>query len=90
MSVLQVELGALRDSDPGMSLLTAVEYITPDPAQRIALFRICSPEDRSIRSIGLGEDDPGLLNFASSLARDLAYWSAAQRPKAGLGGGMKP
>ena len=47
ISALRVELRALRATDPGISLLTAVEYITPDPARRIALYRCCSPEDRS-------------------------------------------
>jgi hypothetical protein len=45
---LQVELRVLRSTDPGMTLLTAVEYITPDPAHRVALYRRCSPEDRSM------------------------------------------
>jgi hypothetical protein len=48
VSVLQVELQMLRSSDPGMTLLTAVEYITPDPARRIALYRGCHAEDYSI------------------------------------------
>jgi hypothetical protein len=39
ISGLQVELRALRVTDLAMSLLTAVEYITPDPAHRIALYR---------------------------------------------------
>ena len=47
ISALRVELRALCATDPGMTLLTAVEYITPDPARRIALYRCCSPEDRS-------------------------------------------
>ena len=72
LSGLLVELQALRANDSGMSLLTAVEYITSDPAHRIALYRLCSPEDRSIRSSGMGNDDPGLLKIASSVATDLA------------------
>jgi hypothetical protein len=33
-------------SDPGMTLLTAVEYITPDPSRRVALFiRCCADHD---------------------------------------------
>ncbi len=70
ISVLQVELRALRAADPGMSLLTAVEFTTSDPARRIALYRLCSPEDRSI--ICVGQDDPGLLKIASSVTKDLA------------------
>ena len=81
ISVLRVELRALCAADPGMSLLTAVEFITSDPARRIALYRLCSPEDRSIRSSGMGQDDPGLLKIASSVAKDLAFLSAALRPK---------
>jgi hypothetical protein len=48
MSALQVELRALRCADPGMSLLTAVEFTTSDPARRIALYRRCSAEDWSV------------------------------------------
>jgi hypothetical protein len=48
MSTLGVELRALCATDPDMSLLTAVEYITPDPAHRIALYRYCHAEDQSI------------------------------------------
>jgi hypothetical protein len=40
ISGLQVELQALLATDPGMSLLTAVEYITSDPARRIGLYRL--------------------------------------------------
>jgi hypothetical protein len=72
ISGLQAELGALRNTDPGMSLLTAVEYITSDPAHRIALYRRCSPEALSTRSDGTGQDDPGFLRIASSVAKDLA------------------
>jgi hypothetical protein len=72
ISVLKVELRALRATDPGMSLLTAVEYITSDPAHRIALYRRCSAEDRSIKSSGMGQDDPLLLKIATSVAKDLA------------------
>jgi hypothetical protein len=48
VSVLQVELQMLRSSDPSMTLLTVVEFITPDPARRIALYRCCHTEDQSI------------------------------------------
>jgi hypothetical protein len=72
ISALRVELRALRGTEPGMSLLTAVEYITSDPAHRIALYRRCSAEDRSIRTSGMGQDDLLLLNIASSVAKDLA------------------
>jgi hypothetical protein len=70
LSGLEVELRALQASDPGMSLLTAVEYITPDPAHRIALYRHCSAENRSVR--GMGQGDVRLLKIASSSAMDLA------------------
>ena len=46
ISALQVELRELRAADPEMNLLAAVEYITPDPAYRIALYRRCNAEDR--------------------------------------------
>jgi hypothetical protein len=48
LSRLLVELQALRANDSGMSLLAAVEFTTPDPARRVALYRRCSPEDWNI------------------------------------------
>jgi hypothetical protein len=73
MTGLQVELQALRGTDPGMSLLDAVEYVTSDPGQRIALYRLCSPEDRNIRFSGMGQDDHRPLEIVSSVANDLAF-----------------
>ena len=70
ISGLQVELRALRVTDPEMSLMTAVEFITSDPARRVALYRRCSAEDQSIS--GMGQDDSGLLKITSSRAKDLA------------------
>ena len=70
MCALRGELRELRDTDPGMSQLTAVEYITADPTLRIALYRRCSAEDRSVN--GMGQDDPRLLKIASSVVKDLA------------------
>ena len=55
-----------------MSLLTAVEYITPHPARRIALYSRCSAEDRSIGSSGMDQDESLPLKIASSVAKDLA------------------
>jgi hypothetical protein len=72
ISVLEVELRALRATDPGMDLLTAVEYITSDPAARIVLYRRCNAENRSIRSSGTGQDNPGLSTIARFAAKDLA------------------
>jgi hypothetical protein len=48
VSSLQADLRVLRSTDPGMTLLTAVEYITPHPAHRIALYRYCHAADQSI------------------------------------------
>jgi len=45
---LRVELRALRATDPGMTLLMAVEYVTPHPAHRIALYSCCHAEDQTI------------------------------------------
>jgi hypothetical protein len=67
VSLLEIELRALRTTDPEMNLLTAVEYITPDPGRRVALYRRSSAEVRSIS--GMGEDDACLLTF-SPLASD--------------------
>ena len=62
----------LRATDPGMDLLTAVEYTTSDPAARILLYRRCNAEDRSIGSSGRGQDETGLSTVAWSVAKDLA------------------
>jgi hypothetical protein len=67
ISGLEVELRALRATDPDMGLLTAVEYITSDPGARIVLYRR-NAENRSIGSSGMGQNDP----IASSVAKDLA------------------
>jgi hypothetical protein len=45
---LEVELRRLRSTNPGMSLFTAVEYITSHPVHRIALYRSCHADDESI------------------------------------------
>jgi hypothetical protein len=55
-----------------MSLLTAVEYVTSDPAIRIVLYRRCNAEYRSIECSGTGQDDSGLSTIACSVAKDLA------------------
>jgi hypothetical protein len=68
-SGLEVELQALRATDPCMSLLDAVEYTTSDPERRIALYTRCSAEDRGLN--GMAHDDPH-LKTASSSALDLA------------------
>jgi hypothetical protein len=72
LSGLRHELQALRTADPGMGLLEAVEFVTSDPGQRIALYRRCA-EDVDIRARGLSQDDPRLLKIASSSALDLAF-----------------
>ena len=72
ISGLEVELRVLRATDPGMDLLTAVEYTTSDPAARILLYRRCNAEDGSIGSSGTGQDDTGLSTVAWSVAKDLA------------------
>jgi hypothetical protein len=72
ISGLEVELRALRATDPGMNLLDAVEYITSDPVARIVLYRRCNTENRGIRYSGSGQDDPCLSTIAWSVAKDLA------------------
>jgi hypothetical protein len=67
ISGLQVELQALRASDPGISLLTAVEYITSDAGRQVVLYRRCSLEDWGIGFSCIGQDNPHL-----SASRDLA------------------
>jgi hypothetical protein len=51
-----------------MSLLTAVEYITSDPARRIGLYRLFSSCTRSEFG-GMGQD--GVVNIDSSVVKDL-------------------
>jgi hypothetical protein len=70
VSGLQIELRAFQGTDPSMSLLTAVEFITHDPAHRVALYGRCCAEDRSVN--GMGQYDPRLLKIAASSAMDLA------------------
>ena len=67
ISGLEVELRALRATDPGMSLLTAVEYITSDAGCQVVLYRRCSLEDWGIGSSCMEQDNPCL-----SASRDLA------------------
>jgi hypothetical protein len=70
VSLLEVERRALCATDTGMSLLTAVEYITHDPAHRIALYRRCSAVDQCIS--GMGQNDARFSKITSSVASDLA------------------
>jgi hypothetical protein len=70
LSGLRIELRALCATDPGMSLLTAVEFITHDPAHRIALYRRCGTEEKSIS--GMGQNDARFSKITSSVASDLA------------------
>ena len=67
ISGLEVELRALRATDPGTSLLTAVEYITSDAGRQAVLYRRCSLEDWGIGSSCMEQDNPCL-----SASRDLA------------------
>jgi len=67
ISGLQIELRALRAADPGMSLLTAVEYVTSDAGRQVVLYRRCSLEGGGIESSCMGQDNP---RFSAS--RDLA------------------
>jgi hypothetical protein len=70
MSGLEVDIRMLRANYPGMSLLDAVEYTTPDPDRRVALYGRCTAEDRSISAVA--QDYPGPFKIASSAAQDLA------------------
>jgi hypothetical protein len=73
ISALWVEVQALRVADPGMSLLTAVEFATSDADQRIGLYRQCCAEDGDTKASGLDQDVPHLLKTASSVANDIAF-----------------
>lgn len=70
---LEVELRVLQASDPRIDLLTAVEFITSDPAHRVTLYSCCTAGDRSIRSSGVAQDEACLLKIASSVDKDLAF-----------------
>jgi hypothetical protein len=72
ISALWDELQALRGTDRGMTLLTAVEFVTADPAHRIALYRRCA-EDGDVQSRGLSQGDPRLSKIASPSTLDLAF-----------------
>jgi hypothetical protein len=72
ISVLWVELQALRGTDPGMTLLTAVEFVTADPAHRIALYRRCA-KDGDVQARDLSQGDPRLLKIVSPSTLDLAF-----------------
>jgi hypothetical protein len=78
ISGLRDELETLRAADPGMSLLTAVEFTTSDPAFRVALYRRCA-EGGDIQARGLSQADPRLLKIASSSALDLAFLEATRQ-----------
>ena len=67
MSGLQSELRARRTTDPRMSLLTAVEYVTSDAGRQVVLYRRCGLEDWGIGCSLMGQDNPRL-----SASRDLA------------------
>jgi hypothetical protein len=67
ISGLQIELRALRASDPSISLLTGVEYVTSDAGCQVVLYRRCSLEGWGIGSSYMGQDNPRL-----SASRDLA------------------
>jgi hypothetical protein len=65
ISGLRHELHTLRAADPGMSLLTAVEFTTSHADHRLGLLQTLYPEDRSVRSSDMGHDYPRLLKIAS-------------------------
>jgi hypothetical protein len=62
ISGLEIELRAFQGTGPSMSLLNAVEYITPDPVRRLALYRRCRAEDQ-IR--WHSQDESSLFKIAS-------------------------
>jgi hypothetical protein len=76
---LEIELRMLRTYDPGMSLLNAVEFISPDPAHRIALCRRSIADGRSTLSGHMDQDDPDGLTVDSAVAKDLGLL----RPRSG-------
>jgi hypothetical protein len=79
VSGLEVDLRAFRGTDPGMTLLTAVEYITSDPARRLSLYRRCCADDQSI--CGMVKTTPGLRRSLHPSQKISPCLSAARRPK---------
>jgi hypothetical protein len=86
ISALQVALRTLRSTDPGMSLLDAVEYVTADPAHRITLYRRCA-EDGDVQARDLSQGDPRLLKIASPSTLDLAFLKRRARAEGFQGQG---
>jgi hypothetical protein len=70
VSGLRFELRSLCETDAGMSLLDAVEFVTSDPGRRITLYKYCRSDDRNIGPSGMGHD--GLLKTSSLVDKDLA------------------
>jgi hypothetical protein len=70
VSGLQVEPRSLRETDAGMSLLDAVEYVTADPGRRLALYRYCRGDERNSGPSGMGQH--GLLETCLLVDKDLA------------------
>jgi hypothetical protein len=85
ISGLRLELQALRTTNPGMTLLSAVEFVTSDPARRVALYKLCSVEAREIRSTGMGQDDSQRLKFATLADQDLALLERRAKARGILG-----
>jgi hypothetical protein len=65
VSSLHTELVALRATDPGISMLEAVEYITAHPSHRLILYRLCGTDDRGTTPSGQHQDS---FSAASDLA----------------------
>jgi hypothetical protein len=66
---LQAELVALRSSDPGISLLDGVEYITAHPGHRLLLYRRASADGSNTSPDGTGRSGSGVANDLALLER---------------------
>ena len=66
---LQAELVALRSSDPGISLLDGVEYITAHPGHRLLLYRRGSADGSNTSPDGTGRSGSGVANDLALLER---------------------
>jgi hypothetical protein len=73
---LEVKLRLLRADEPGVTLLTAVEFVTPDPAHRVSLYRRCVADDPSTTSRGIDQGDSRVWVIGSAIAKALTCWSA--------------
>jgi hypothetical protein len=63
-----------------MTLLIAVEFVTSDPAHRVALYRCCDAEDESNRVARRRVDQRRALEDRGELVSAVRCWTAWSIP----------